>query len=278
MRNNLLELLRKCGWQKREPLYRSCMKTAFVPRRSKKLDASCIVITNRSHTNTEICLSQLRANRNVEIIFVNNGGGSNIKHDHPLVDKHIMTRADYGAYRPRNIGAAFASGKYLIFVDDDGIPHRNMIRELLAAHAKYDIVSCCGCCKPITASPWNYDCHHYYLGPRPFPYWTNLEGNCCIRADVFFAAGGWDDNLRYGGGGYELSVRMLSIEPDKRKCAYIPDAILFHDYCKGARHLAEKRAVQIHQAQKRFFANPRYFQPRDAWLWMAGKEHLLIKR
>jgi glycosyltransferase involved in cell wall biosynthesis len=271
-------LLKKRRWEKKEQLYLSALRNVFIRKRYINPVASCIVITNRKHLNTEICLAQLRQNRNIEIIFVNNGGNASIPPNHPTVDKYITIRKDAGAYMPRNIAAVFAAGKLLIFIDDDGIPHRNMIKELISAHERYDIVSCCGCCKPITGSPWNYDCHHYYMGPRPFPYWTNLEGNCCINANVFYAAGGWDDNLQYGGGGYELSRRMLKIEPNKCKYAYIPDAILFHEYCNNAAHIIKKRTIQIKQAEIRFNSDPTYYTDRDAWLWMSGKPELLLPR
>jgi GT2 family glycosyltransferase len=280
MRNTdpLAVALGRCGWQHKQEMYVRNIRRVFLPSRRTRPLASIIVISNRSHPNTHACLRVLRQNRQCEIVFVNNGMGSDISANHQCVDKHITTAADYGANRPRNIGAAFATGYYLVFVDDDGIPHRRMIRELLAAHRTYDIVSCMGCCKPLTGSPWNYDAHHYYMGPRPFPYWTNLEGCCCIRSDIFYAAGGWDDNLRFGGGGYDLSLHMLAHEPDKRRYAYIPTAILGHDYSTGSAHLLAKRRTQISAAAERFAADPSYYRHRDAWVWMAGRENLLMRR
>jgi GT2 family glycosyltransferase len=274
----LAAALARCGWQHKREQYARCLKSVYLPNRARRPTTSIIVISNRAHPNTHACLSVLRQSRDCEIIFVKNGMGSDIHEDHPCVDTHITTAADYGAYRPRNIGAAFAASQYLIFVDDDGIPHKNMIRELLRAHREYEIVSCMGCCKPLTNSPLNYDAYHYYMGPRPFPYWTNLEGVCCIRADIFYAANGWDDKLRFGGGGYDLSIRMLSIEPDKRKYIYWPAAILGHDYCSSIAHLLNKRRVQTVQAAQRFAADPDYYHHRDAWVWMVGRSDLLIKR
>lgn len=270
--------LKRIGWQKRISLYLSLLQTVCMPARDRRPHASIIVISNRTHQNTATCLSVLRRARDSEIIFVNNGGSAGITEYFPGITKYIATRADYGAYLPRNIGAALAKGKYLIFVDDDGIPHRDMVAELLRAHETYDIVSCQGCCKPLTTSTWNYLAHHYYFGPRPFPYWTNLEGCCCIDAHTFYAAGGWDDRLRFGGGGYDLSIRMLDIEPDKRKYAYIPGAILFHDYVRDAKHLADKTKKQTAATWARYKKNPHYFAARDAWLWMAGREDLLLRR
>jgi GT2 family glycosyltransferase len=260
------------------PTYARNIRTIYHGRTSRRPKASIIVISNRAHQNTHQCLSICHRQRDCEVIFVANGIGSDIGPHHQCVDKHVQTAADYGAYRPRNIGAAIATGEYLIFVDDDGIPHKNMITELLNAHVKFDIVSCMGCCKPLTASGWNYDAHHYYMGPQPFPYWTNLEGCCCIRSEIFYSVGGWDDDLRFGGGGYELSVQMLNIEPDKRKYIYYPAAVLGHDYCGGSDHLIRKRRSQVASAAARFEKNPNYYAPRDAWVWMAGKPELIIKR
>ncbi len=274
----LTSALRHCGWAYKIPMYARNVKSVWIRRTGgKKPLASIIVISNRAHPNTHACLSICHRAHDCEVIFVANGPGSDIGAGYPLIDKHIETFSDYGAYRPRNIGAAFATGKFLIFVDDDGIPHKNMIVELIRAHRLYKIVSCMGCCKPLTHSAWNYDAHHYYMGPQPFPHWTNLEGVCCMRSDLFYAVGGWDDELRFGGGGYDLSLRMLAIDPDKRKYIYYPDAVLGHDYCGGSEHLAKKRQTQI-AAASRFAKNQNYYAARDAWVWMAGKPELLIRR
>ncbi len=48
----------------------------------------------------------------------------------------------------------------------------------------------------------------YYLGDKPFPIYADLEGNTTYKAKAFFKFGGWDDEIKFGGGGVDLSIRL----------------------------------------------------------------------
>ena len=270
--------LAKIGWQDRKSHYWEQINTVCLPKKSKKYDASCIIVSNKIQPNTDICLAQIKRHKNVEVIFLDNGGKTKYSNGSILIDKFISTRKDVGAYKSRNIASVFADSDKLIFVDDDGVPCNKMISSLLDAHKKYDIVSCMGCCFPLTDNKWNYGANHYYFGDRPFPYFTNLEGCCCIDRKIFNAVGGWKDDLVYGGGGYELCYRMLKVQPDKRKYAYIPSAILYHDYTANAFTMVDKIKRQMEETKKRIEEHEDFFYHRDVWAKMVGREDLLIAR
>jgi len=61
---------------------------------------------------------------------------------------------------------------------------------------------------------------------------------------MFFKAKGWDDEIRFGGGGIEFSRRLIEYEPDLRKQIYVPDAIIYHDYAVNEEHISKKKAKQ----------------------------------
>ena len=94
---------------------------------------------------------------------------------------------------------------------------------------------------------------------------------------MFFPAGGWDDALDFGGGGYNLTKRMLEVEPNKLKYAYVPGAILHHDYVQSLDHLREKARTQHIRTRRRMAKDMSYNYESTVYRYLAGKD-LLIRR
>jgi glycosyltransferase involved in cell wall biosynthesis len=235
------------NWLYKSLLYEPVFESAETLRKVTNPSASVIVISWRLHPDTirNFEVLQKQRNQNFELIFVDNGGKpgefNSLK---PYVDTFIKLNKNTGAYLARNIGALFASAPLLLFLEDDGIPADNFIQAHLNAHRKYDIIALRGIYVPKTANQFTNYVRHYYLGPNAKSIYVNVEGNASYRADIFFKAGGWDDNINFGGGGPELAIRLLDIEPDKRKQIYTPDAIIYHDYAVDEKHFMSKREKQ----------------------------------
>lgn len=66
-----------------------------------------------------------------------------------------------------------------------------------------------------------------------------VEGTPYLQ-QLFFAVGGWDDEIIFGGGGIDLAFRLLQVESDRRKQIYSPVPIVYHDYAANEEHLALK--------------------------------------
>ncbi len=208
---------------------------------------SIIVISWRLHLDTikNFQILEKQRNQNFELIFVDNGGQpGEFDELKPYIDTYVRLSTNTGAYLARNIGAVFANAPFLFFLEDDGIPAENLIEEHLKAHSKYNVYAVRGIYRFKTKNPLNTNQKHYYLGSQPYPRFGDLEGNISYEANIFYQAGGWDDNILFGHGGIDLSYRLLKIDSDMRKQIYYPNAIIFHDYATDQNHLVTKRRKQ----------------------------------
>ena len=182
-----------------------------------------------------------------ELIFVNNGGTpGEFDRLKPFIDTYIKLSENTGAYLARNIGAVFAKAPILLFLDDDCLPASNLIQAHLLAFETFDVIAVRGVCLPKTKdNPFNSLAKHYYLGGQSFPRYSDLEGNTSYDTTIFNKIGGWDDEINFGGGGIDLSIRFINIEPDKRKQIYSPEPVIYHDYVRDKDQFETKREKQI---------------------------------
>jgi glycosyltransferase involved in cell wall biosynthesis len=244
---HLNQLLALRGWRRKAATYRTVFKSRSINSRLEKVNASAIVVSHRVHPDTENCLRILQEDiaANSEVIFVSNGVRSDQHAElHRFCDVVVQLGVNTGAYVARNIGALFASGPILIFVDDDCIPYRNLVSAHLEAHTLFNCISVRGVYEPKTANPLNALAAHYDLGDEIFPQHVVAEGNASYQSDLFYKVGGWDDEIRFGGGGTDLAFRLLQVEPDMRRQIYYPKARIRHDYAVHQIHLAQKRRRQ----------------------------------
>ena len=240
--------LDKINWTYKFEDYKKVFLNYQILREKKNPEASVIIISHRALKETIQSLKILTTNKKTdyyEIIFVNNGEKEeNFKEIKKYVDIFISLTENFGAYKARNIGAVFAHGKYLIFLEDDGIPEENFVEAHLKAYQLYDAIVVRGVIKPVTNSTFNLQASHYYLGPNYLCIFCDVEGNVSYEASVFFKVGGWDDNIFFGGGGVELSIRLSKVEIDLRKQIYSPEPVIYHDFAKSEEHLQNKLKKQ----------------------------------
>ena len=119
---------------------------------------------------------------------------------------------------------------------------------------------------------------HYFLGDKPFPRHSDLEGNTSYDAKIFYEVGGWDDQIFFGCGGTDLSLRLLSVEPDMRKQIYYPDAILYHDYAQNEKHLHDKRKRQLESWKRLSRKHPNLNSFEKMWGNFFKREDLILLR
>ena len=68
-----------------------------------------------------------------EIIVVDNNSTDDVQHILDSVPIRVIQEKKQGSYAARNAGARIALGDWLLFIDADGMPHRDCIRRLLHA-------------------------------------------------------------------------------------------------------------------------------------------------
>lgn len=232
-------LTRKNWWFKRA-IYNYWFERVDWIKQEFGTTVSAIIIANkfkeRSVENLKKLTKQLDGIG--EIIFVNNG-----LDDHefdrlmPFITTYVKAKGNSGAYLARNLGAIFARSKYLVFVDDDGIPDEGFISAHLKEHEERDIVVSRGVYYSGNVID---DPVHYNIGAEVKPAYTILEGNAMYNATSFYLAGGWGDYILFGHGGKDLSYRLLEYYPEKDKQIYVPGSRLHHEYIRGEAHKSEK--------------------------------------
>lgn len=240
-------LLANRGWNDKSVLYQSVLESVEVRRTQESYHASAIVISHRVHEDTARCLRLLKAKNGEcsEVIFVSNGIPiEELNAIYGIADVFVQLNRNTGAYIARNIGALFACSPIIVFVEDDCVPNDNLISAHIEAHRLFDCISVRGVYEPKTDNPLNALAAHYDLGDQIFPQHVVAEGNSSYRSETFYAVGGWDDEIRFGGGGTDLAFRLLAREPDMRRQIYFPKARIRHDYAVDEEHLARKRNKQ----------------------------------
>jgi glycosyltransferase involved in cell wall biosynthesis len=249
MKKLLHARLKQKDWEYKAQRYMPVFDRVEERRPATEPYLSVIVISYRLHPNTIVSFQELSRQKELvpfELIFVDNGGQpEEFAPLKPYVDCYVRLHQNTGVCISRNIGAVFSRAPLLLFLEDDGIPDPELIVSHLLLHQCYDIVTLRGIYLPCTNEQGELQSPNYYLGARSFPWYVSLEGNFSIASQLFFQAGGWNDNLFFGVEGLDLSLRLLQIEPDKRKYMYSPIPVIYHNFYRGDRHFAEKHRKQM---------------------------------
>jgi Glycosyl transferase family 2 len=277
----LRDHLARRGWNAKEAIYRRWLEAIWLRPRLAQPDISIVVIAWRVHRHTRANLALLAAQKGsvCELIFVDNGaarGALGFAHDHSEVV--VRLRGNTGAYLARNVGALFARAPLLLFLDDDGLAADDLVAAHIDAHRSYDCTTVRGVYLPKTDNPLNRLAMHYHLGDRTFPQYPVIEGNTSFVAEMFFRVGGWDDEIRFGGGGFDISRRILEIDPDMRRLIYHPRPAIRHDYVRDQAHLDAKRAAQVKSFERLVAKHPDLHVFRAVWDKFRGREELLLRR
>lgn len=156
----------------------------------------------------------------------------------------IVEKENGGLASARNRGAAQARGEVLLFLDDDVLPERDLLRQHLASHDAHD-----GPCAVVGALPYppgtrmtpflwylersgHYDLYihedKYDEGKPPMP---PMNGNSSVSRRTFESIGGYDEGFRrYGSEDLDLGYRL---EQAGVPFVYNPEAIGYHDHLKS---------------------------------------------
>ena len=279
--DELSKHLQRLNWSVRETKYRPAFGKVTYRNHVDNPSASVVIISWRYVEGFQKNMALLNASRDgsFEVIFVNNGrDDAEFAPVLPHVDTYVNLNYNTGAYVARNIGSLFARAPVIIFLEDDGIIEEGFVKAHLEAYEKYTAISVRGVCRPLTDNPVNKLARHYYLGSKAFPTIANLEGNSSYRAEAFYQAGGWSDEITFGHGGPELSYRLTRVYPDQRMQIYYPVPVIYHDYAKDEEHLRNKKIKQQSSYEALRQKYPDWEQFFLSWRKYHRKRYLLRKK
>lgn len=233
--------LRAIGWEERLERYASAIRGVHGYTGKNARCSIVIIAVAPGHASLETLLALKAQDADAQIIFVSNGSENKwAKLMARSADVFVMLRENYGAYMARNIGSVFGTAPVLLFVDDDAVPEPGFVDAHVAAFSLYTPITVRGKVAPLTASPLNMHAGHYDLGDRPLSYYPDTEGNMAANTKIFFEVGGWYDDIVFGHGGVELSLRIMQRYPQRERQIYIPFAVIRHDYSSSEEHLHKK--------------------------------------
>ncbi|MEZ4459642.1 MAG: glycosyltransferase family 2 protein [bacterium] len=155
-----------------------------------------------------------------------------------LADTVITTTQNVGCSTGRNIGAAYARGALLSFIDDDGLVQHDYAINALKYFQDEQIVALRGRVVAHEHPYFTTLAGHYDRGPQPIEESLTAEGTMTIRAATFMECNGFPDGM-VGHEGIHLSFAIRNRYPNA-KIIYAPDVVLEHDYMKGWHHFFAK--------------------------------------
>jgi len=218
--------------------YRNELNYSLLPYEEHRIleapKVSVIIVSFSAKEGLIACLNSLisQSEQSFEIILVDNGGNECVHKQLAAFNcLHIKMPVNVTPSEGRNIGASFARGKLLFFLDDDAIAEKNLIKNTFEAFEAFDFLAIRGRVLPMDSSTANQFPGHYDLGGYPVPAILETEGNAVVRTDVWNQVGGMDP-LLFGAEGAELSARILNHFPGK-DIYYRPSLVVYHDFPIG---------------------------------------------
>ncbi|PTN33805.1 glycosyltransferase family 2 protein [Desulfonatronum sp. SC1] len=211
-----------------------------------KYRLSVIIVSYAQGQELINCLDSLRFPKGVpaEIILIDNGGNESIHAElknRPLL--HFQSPINFAPSEGRNIGAHFATGEILVFVDDDCVVAPRYIDSILLAFDTFHFSAIRGRVKAKSPGGNASAPRHYDLGDYPLPAPLLTEGNMAVSKNAYMAVGGMHP-LMFGLEGVEFSWRLFKRFSD-RDIYYWPGMIIHHDHVNWDGRIAKKKRHAI---------------------------------
>ncbi|NEP91298.1 MAG: glycosyltransferase [Okeania sp. SIO2C2] len=229
-------------------VYRQSVDYESFPKQDKRpqksVHSSVIIVSFNADLALMQCLESVfkQTDTGFEVILIDNGGNEAVRQqlaDFPMlwVSPPINLLPSEG----RNVGAHFAWGDRLIFLDDDATMDSEYVSNAREAMENHDFLAIRGRILPSVNPPKARPPLHYDLGVYPLPAVLITEGNMVIQKQAFVSVGGFDP-LLFGHEGVELTSRCLQKFPNKG-IYYWPKLLIYHDFV-SAEKLEAKKARQ----------------------------------
>jgi glycosyltransferase involved in cell wall biosynthesis len=210
---------------------------------------SVIIATYNRAAGLRACLERLacqtQPSSEFEVIVVVDGstdGTDQMLHGIALPYRlTVISRQNQGQCVALNRGAEAATGRYLLFTDDDMVPHPDLIAQHIKAHREHPEIVAVGQITidvPAHADPvarslaewWRRHYERLNTGERLPIYQDCYGANMSVERRTFFAVGGWATDLPRS---YDVE---LAYRLERHGCSfkYVSQAISQHNYDKDA--------------------------------------------
>lgn len=225
---------------------------AIVHDRSRPgapVKVSVVVVTYNSTPLLFECLDSLMSQSfaDHEIVLVDNGGSDSVQGQlktYPL--RHIRMKHNVGCSAGKSVGALFARGDIVCFIDDDAVADRQFVAEHYLAYELHRVIGVRG--KVLLRNPsavYNALVTHYDLGDDVIPAYIDTETNASFLRSAYLECGGFSSSvLRGDTEGVELSYRLAKMAGDPAALIYYPKAVVYHDYATSLGKVVKKTYSQ----------------------------------
>jgi len=219
------------------------LNPVFAESQKPKPLFSVVVVTYNRPEDVRLCIDSLRQQEfdDYEVIVVDNGDAD--KKAAALagdVEVYVNCPMNFNPSEARNIGAHFAQGEILVFLDDDALVGPDYLVSIQEAFKQHEILGLRGKILPKNSQERSDRVTIYDLGEEPFPSLSTIEGNTAFRRDAYLAVGGMDA-LLFGHEGIDLSYRLMQWYDNPSAVIYWPPAVIYHDY-GDANRFSEKES------------------------------------
>lgn len=218
--------------------FRQQLEQGAVPR------CSIVIVTYRNEPDFSAALWRVHEatkDKGYEVIVVDNGNSlarSTVAAFPGWL--YVEMGFNYGCSGGRNTGAALATGKYVVFLDDDGLIEGDAIAALIESIEVNQAAAVRG--RVVPKTPGSPKSTSYDLGVSTRPSAIDAEGVSIFRRDLFLRAGGFDPLLS-GHEGIVLSAKLIKLA-GPFSLLYEPTAVLLHDFSASSQDAEAKVARQ----------------------------------
>jgi len=207
------------------------------------MDISVIIPTHNRSTPLRRTLDALGAQnyplRHIEIIVVadgcTDGTADMLRHYTAPCVLRVVEQSCQGAGGARNHGAAAATGRLLLFLDDDMEPASSLLQAHVDAHRRWPGCVIIGASPPVLPEErslflldlrrwWEDQFHRMRRPDHRYTYRDLLTGNLSIEAGLFARVGGFDVALPCRED-YEFGMRLIKAGT---RLVFAADAVSYH--------------------------------------------------
>lgn len=156
--------------------------------------------------------AQEQTYKNIEIVFVDNGSTDNsvelVKRTYPKV-KVVELDKNYGCPEGRNKGISHCKGKFIFYLDNDGVLHQNAVTEA------YETIKSDESIAIVAGVVYDFD-KREEIDPKieakshKVYRFANFQGGICLhRKSIYKKTGYYPSHFFYGGEEWHLTCRIL---------------------------------------------------------------------
>lgn len=254
----------KAGWSDRGESYADDIEWLEMNRRGEVPRAGVVLCsTDAAGAGAEALRELLKQSaEDFEILFVDAASSEPLPE--ALRSKCgvcVRLARDTASCRALNIGALLVRSPLTVFLGDGVVPGPGLIEAHLNHHDTFITSMLRGECTATLPE-----------GGRPgeepvLPHPGDMDDNLSVDTGLFFEAGGWDDLIRRGHAGLELTYRMLACRPAPQTFARNAKAVAvkLDSFCENGSFLQNRENTLRYMRSK--FEDADHFLPRWAHDW-----------